>query len=132
MKCSVIHNNNKLDPQLLWQTRYQKDVLWCILLQQTNRTGGGNKAFFKGSSKTKAGKYGFPFQSSRATGITKGKVASPRVHQKRVVVLDHKENCPEVYALADAMVLIDGNIRYQGNDDELNERKRNPEGHYIK
>ena len=92
-------------------------------LATSNRTGGGKLAF-KGSSRTKAGKYGFPFKSSRATGLTKGKVAAPRVHQKRVVVLDHKENCPEVYALADAMVLIDGNIRYQGNDDEIHIREK--------
>ena len=85
-------------------------------LKTSNRTGRGKPAF-KGSSRTKAGKHGFPFKSSRATGLTKGKVAAPRVHQKRVVVLDHKENCPEVYALADAMVLIDGNIHYQGNDE---------------
>lgn len=81
-----------------------------------NRTGGGKLAF-KGISRTKAGKHGFPFKSSRATGLTKRKVAAPRVHQKRVVVLDHKEDCPEVYSLADAMVLIDGNIHYQGNDE---------------
>ena len=40
------------------------------------------------------------------------------------MVLDHKDNCPEVYPLADAMVLIDGNIRYQGNDDEIHIREK--------
>ena len=35
------------------------------------------------------------------------------------MVLDHKENCPEVYTLADAMVLIDGNIHYQGHYGEI-------------
>ena len=50
-------------------------------LATSNRTGGGKLAF-KGSSRTKAGKHGFPFKSSRATGLTKGKVAAPRVHQK--------------------------------------------------
>ena len=45
-----------------------------------------------------------------------GQLASPKERlqprgfiKKRVVVLDHKKNCPEVYTLADAMVLIDGN-----------------------
>ena len=41
-----------------------------------------------------------------------------------MVVLDHKDNCPEVYPLADDMVVSDGNIRYQGNDDEIHIREK--------
>ena len=43
---------------------------------------------------------------------------------KCMVVLDHKDNCPEVYPLADDMVVSDGNIRYQGNDDEIHIREK--------
>lgn len=39
-----------------------------------------------------------------------------------MVVLDHKDNCPEVYPLADDMVVSDCNIRYHGNDDEIDVR----------
>lgn len=54
-----------------------------------------------------------------------GQLVYPRVHQKRVVVLDHKDqNCPEVYTLADAMVLIDGNICYQGNDKKFTSARK--------
>ena len=94
-------------------------------LSASNRTGS-SKFTFQGSSRKNTGKYGLPFGSLNkfTAGKPKGKAATPRVHQKRVVVLDHQENSPEVYSLAEAMVLVDGNIRYQGNDNEIHIREK--------
>lgn len=41
-----------------------------------------------------------------------------------MVVLDRREHTDEVYALSDVMVLVDGNIRYQGNDEEIQIRQK--------
>ena len=41
-----------------------------------------------------------------------------------MVVLDRQEHTDEVYALSDVMVLVDGNIRYQGNDEEIQIRQK--------
>ena len=98
-------------------------------LSASNRTGSSRFAA-QGSSRKNPGKnpgkYGFPFGSlSRSTaGKSKGKAAAPRVHQKRVVVLDHREHTDEVYSLSDVMVLVDRNIRYQGNDQEIQIRQK--------
>ena len=72
------------------------------------------------------GKYGFPFASlgKSTAGKSKGKAAAPRVHQKWVVVLDHREHTDEAYSLSDVTVLVDGNIRYQGNDEEIQIRQK--------
>ena len=98
-------------------------------LSASNRTGGSRFAA-QGSSRKypgkNPGKYGFPFGSlgKSTAGKSKGKAAAPRVHQKRVVVLDHLEHTDEVYSLSDVMVLVDGNIRYQGNDNKIQIRQK--------
>ena len=68
-------------------------------------------------------KYGLPFQSTSAKK-TKGKTAAVKVYQKRSIVLGYKKIAPDVYPLADFMILIDGNIRYMGTDDEMTIRGR--------
>ena len=98
-------------------------------LSASNRTGGSRFAA-QGSSRKNPGKnpgkYGFPFASlGRSTaGKSKGKAVAPRAHQKWVVVLDHREHTDEVNSLSDVMVLVDGNIRYQGNDKEIQIRQK--------
>ena len=73
-------------------------------LSASNRTRGSRFAA-QGSSRKNPGKnpgkYGFPFESlgKSTAGKSKGKAAAPRVHQKRVVVLDHREHTDEVYSL---------------------------------
>ena len=41
-----------------------------------------------------------------------------------MVVLDHREHTDEVNSLSDVMVLVDGNIRYQGNDNKIQIRQK--------
>lgn len=80
------------------------------------------------SSSGKVGKYGLPFQSRHRPYSTskKGKTPMPKIHQKRVVVLDGYEgkHTPEVYPLNDLTILVDGNIRYNGNDSEIVIRRK--------
>ena len=98
-------------------------------LSASNRTGSSRFAA-QGSSRKNPGKnpgkYGFPFGSlgKSTAGKSKGKAAAPRVYQKQVVVLDRQEHTDGVYALSDVMVLVDGNIRYQGNDEEIQIRQK--------
>ena len=93
-------------------------------LASSNRSSGG----FRNSSSVRGGgayasKYGLPFKSTKKTG--KGKTPAPKIHQKRVLVLDgYGENAPEVCTMSDNMILVDGNMRYQGNNSETEIREK--------